>query len=129
MLEKIIGAMQDAIRTNKQTFFELKQEKDDIYLVSRDLETHRFNYQMKLEYRDKKELCDQIYLAITSEVVKDPCVNFINHLCSGFGDTIHTDLWIELNEAVSFAILDNDCDFQDWILEMKDKNEVVHKSL
>ncbi len=123
MIEKIIGAMQDAMKSDKETFFELKQYDKEIYFISRDLKSHIPNYQMKLDYTDKNELCDLIYFAIISEVVPDPAVNFIEHLCCGFGDTIHTDLFMELNENVAFCILDQDCDFQDWILAMKNNDE------
>lgn len=123
MIEKIIGALQDALNSEVKTFFELKQFNNDIYLIASELETHRHLYQMKLEYTDKKELCDLIFLAITSKIVTDPVINFIDHLCCGFGDTIHTDIWIELNGNVCLCILDKDCNFQDWIQEMKSKDE------
>lgn len=123
MIEKIIGALQDALNSEIETVFELKQFNDDIYLVARESGKYLPLYQIKLEYTDKNELCDLIYMAITSKVVSNPAVNFIDHLCCGFGDTIHTDIWIELSESVILCILDKDCNFQHWIKKMKDKTE------
>lgn len=123
MIEEVIKAIQEALKNEeKETCFELKKYNEDIYFVAR--ENKRYVYRIKLEYTDKKDLCYQIYSAITSKLISSPSVEFIKHICSGFGDTIHTDIWIELTDKVMFCIFDRDCDFQDWILEMENKEEI-----
>lgn len=137
MIEKIIGSLQDAIINEKKIVFELKQFGDDIYFVASDLEKHHPLYQMKLEYTDRNELCEQILFAITSKVEANPSFNFVRHLCCGFGDTIHTDIWIELSPDVSLGIFDKECNFQDWILKKeqeidnqeKTKSEEIEKKI
>lgn len=58
MIAKVIGAVKDALESEEKTLFELRQIGNDIYFVASDLDSHRHLYQMKLEYTDKKELCN-----------------------------------------------------------------------